>query len=232
LTDHRGLCLRITFEEATESRFAYGLDILLRNMGVGPDECDFVLDLDTPPNYEPLDGFAGLIISVIGSLPHLNNWRSFILIGTSFPKSLKGFNPGPTVIPRNEWRLYKQLLEQLKSSNVRIPNFGDYVINNPEVANIDPRLMKPRANIRYTVNDNWLVMRGEKTRDYSEHRVLCSSIVKSRYYSGDAFSAGDKYILDCSKGKVPTGNPTTWRQVGTNHHLEMVAQDVANLFGS
>jgi len=229
LADHRGLCLRIVLEEITEPNFTDQLNDLLRNMGMKSEQCDFILDLRAPPNFEPLNGFTGLLESVIKTLPHLNSWRSLSLLGTSIPKSLGGFTPGVSVIPRYEWRLYKQLAARLKSSNVRIPNFGDYVINHPEVAHMDPRFMKPRANIRYTINDSWLIARGEKTRDYSEHKDLCRSIIKSQFYSGRSFSAGDTYILDCEKGNVSTGNLTTWRRMGTNHHLEMVALDVANL---
>ncbi|MEI7881504.1 MAG: hypothetical protein WCI95_11585 [bacterium] len=36
---------------------------------------------------------------------------------------------------------------------------------------------------------------------------------------GPKFSQGDKYIYDCATGTAGTGNLTTWRKVGTNHHL-------------
>ena len=49
---------------------------------------------------------------------------------------------------------------------------------------------------------------------------------------GPEFSEGDRYISECAGGSAGTGNLTTWRKVGTNHHLEKVVRDISSLFGS
>lgn len=231
-SDDRGLCIRVSIEEATESNLLGKLENLIREINIKPENCDFILDLGAPPNFEPISGFANLIESVFINLPYLNNWRSLGMLGTSFPPSLSGVRSGISFLPRNEWLLYKELVKILKKSNMRIPTFGDYVINHPEVANIDPRFMKPKANVRYTLGESWLIARGENVRDSGEHKGLCKLVIKNRGFYGTSFSVADKYIDDCARGKVPTGNPTTWRWVGTNHHLEVVARDAANLAAS
>ncbi|WP_422802525.1 beta family protein [Sulfitobacter pontiacus] len=50
-------------------------------------------------------------------------------------------------------------------------------------------------------------------------------------FRGATFSLGDKYIADCAAHAVGTGNSTTWKWVTINHHITIVADDLATLFG-
>ena len=233
-SDSRGLCLRINLDEASESSSIEMLENLISDLHVHPRDCDFILDLSAPRNFEPLNTFANLLQYVIADLHHINEWRSFGIIGTSFPQSLSGINSGASYLPRSEWLLYKELVRNLKELDLRVPTFGDYVINNPEIFNIDMRFVKPKANIRYALDDSWLIARGENVRDhgYGQHKKLCELIIASQNFYGASFSAADKYIYDCAKGVAPTGNLTTWRKIGTIHHLEIVARAAANFAAS
>jgi hypothetical protein len=228
--DRRGLCARIGIEEAAKSNIVALLETLIQQCDVGVDQCDLILDVGAP-NFEPIDGFSGLLETLIGRLPHLNKWRSFALIGTSFPSSMADVRQGPSIHPRNEWRLYKFLVSRLRASGVRIPTFGDYGISYPEVLSIDWRHVKPYASVRYTIDDRWLIVKGPNVRDhgFGQYRELCREVIDSKHYSGPTFSRGDKYIYDCAQGTATTGNLTTWRWVGTNHHLEKVVREVASL---
>jgi Beta protein len=49
---------------------------------------------------------------------------------------------------------------------------------------------------------------------------------------GAGFSPGSAYIESCRTGGASTGNLSTWRWVGTNHHMTKVVNDLANLHGS
>jgi hypothetical protein len=226
--DGHGFCFRIGLEDALKPNLRALLDNLLQKYGRQVEQCDLIID-ELGPNFEPIDGFVGLLETIIINLPHLNRWRSFGLIGTSFPPSLGPLGSGTSIVPRYEWQAYKKLIVRLNSSGIRLPIFGDYAINRPEVSKVDQRFMKTKANIRYTINNNWLIVRGQNIRDYTEYKGLCAAIVSSKLYLGPGFSLGDRYILDCSKSMAKTGNHTTWRWVGANHHLSSVAQDVANL---
>jgi hypothetical protein len=226
--DGRGCCFRINLEEALKPTLGTLINNLLQKYNRKVEECDLIID-EMGPNFEPLDGFVSLLEKIIKNLPYLNRWRSFALIGTSLPSTLSILGSGKSIIARNEWQAYKKLIMRLKSLDIRYPAFGDYAINRPEVSKIDQRFMKTRANIRYTINDGWLIVRGNNIRDYSEYEELSKTIVSSKMFDGPDFSLGDKYILDCAQGNVSTGNHTTWRWVGTNHHIKFVAQDVANL---
>lgn len=224
------LCLRVNLDEFAEENFEIFVGNLLEKYDLNFSNCDLILDLESI-NFDPIELFSNLMTEVIKSKSKLNQWSSFGILGTSFPQNLAGVPQGLSFLPRNEWIFYKNLIKNLKLNHIRIPNFGDYTINHPEILTIDPRFLKPKANIRYTILDNWLISRGLNVRDhkYEQFRELCKLIIKSKYFCGEEFSFGDEYIYNCAQGKVTTGNLSTWRQVGTNHHIEMVVQDLSNL---
>lgn len=202
----------------------------MAEIGVDERECDFVLDIGAP-SFEPLEDFAGLVESLITNLPHINRWRSLTLLGASLPSTLAGVPRGTTVLPRQEWRLYRLLRGLPSMANTRLPDFGDYGIGHPGVIQEDLRLLKPSAAIRYTIDDGWLIARGTSVRvpgGFRQFPRLSEQIVKSRYYAGPDYSAGDRKIADCASGNGGTGNLTTWRFVGTSHHLEKLARDLAS----
>ena len=231
--DQRGVCLRINIEDTVKPDLTRTLEELLRRYHQKVEGCDFILDLGAP-SFDPIDDFGRLINTIIANLPHIERWRSFIIVATSFPSSMAEVGQGISIKPRSEWRLYRFLINDLRSSGLRIPTFGDYGINHPDALVVDMRIVKPSATVRYTIDDGWLIVKGSNVRDngLGQYRQLCQSVISSRHYCGPSYSMGDKYIYDCAQGTVSTGSLTTWRYVGTNHHLTKVAHDVANLFGS
>src|SRR5207245_6955162 len=134
-----------------------------------------------------------------GQVPDLASWRSFAIVGTSFPQTMAEIKTSPVTIPRNEWLFYKTLVPSLVEANLRIPCFGDYGINYPEVLQTDMRLLKPSGTIRYAIDDAWLIVKGPNVRDYGfgQYRNHCKTVANSGYYFGPTFSMGDKYISDC-----------------------------------
>ena len=199
---------------------------------MSPNECDFVLDLGAP-NFEPIDGFTKLVHALLSRLPYQNSWQTITIMGTSFPETMAEVRSSPTLLKRWEWLLYKRLAAKLAKQGTRIPTFGDYGINHKDVPQVDMRLVKPSATIRYTIDDGWFIVKGPNVRDhgFEQYRDHCRTVTKSPYFRGSDFSIGDKYIQNCSLGKEKTGNLSTWRKIGTNQHLEKVVQDIANLFG-
>ncbi len=229
--DRRGICLRVGIEEASQAGLKGSANMLLEQISLRPDECDFILDLGAP-NFEPLEGFAKLVHAIIRKLPHLTEWRTFSLIGTSFPASMAEVKQSPATFERSEWMLYKKIVKSLSDEGRRLPAFGDYAINHPDVVNLDMRLIKPSATIRYTIEDAWFIVKGPNVRDngYEQYRDHCRTVMISPHYMGRSFSDGDEYIANCADGTGKTGNLQTWRRVGTNHHLEMVVKDISSFF--
>lgn len=231
--DNNGLCFRINIEESAKPELTKFIKKILGMNDLKAEQCDLLLDLGSP-NFEPLEGFAKLCVSIIKNLPNIHHWRSFILCGTSFPESMGGIKQGQTLKNRFEWLLYKRIIEILTADNGRLPTFGDYGINHPKVIQRDMRFLTPSATIRYTTQDFWLIVKGTNVRKngYKQFRDLCQIVTKSPHYSGEDFSCGDNYIAECGSGQESTGNLTTWRWVGTNHHIEKVVDDISNFYDS
>jgi len=202
-------------------------------LGISVNDCDLILDLGAP-NFEPIEGFAKLIEILIPKIPFLTRWRTFTLLGTSFPATMAEIKKSPSTILRCEWLLYKRVVTSLTKTGIRLPTFGDYGINHPDFVALDMRKLKPSASIRYTTDDGWLIIKGSNVRDngFKQYQDHCRSVTGSHEYMGPKFSQGDKYIYNCATGAAGTGNLTTWRKVGTNHHLTKVTQDVASFFDS
>lgn len=98
------------------------------------------------------------------------------------------------------------------------------------------------GHLRYTIAEEYLIVKGAAVRDvkgkggrivrkgrgYDQMRYLCQILITHSNFYGEEFSMGDKYIVDCANGIVSTGTAETWRRVGTNHHLAVVASQIAN----
>ncbi|NQV34584.1 MAG: hypothetical protein HQ515_17960 [Phycisphaeraceae bacterium] len=174
------------------------------------------------------------IQAIVKRLPSLEKWRSFTLIGTSFPETMGGIKIGAEAVPRYEWRLYKLLVAGFKREGLRLPTFGDYAISHPRVLVLDMRVVKPSATIRYTIDDGWYIVKGKNVRDhgFEQYRSLSEKVLVSPHYCDSGYSWGDEYIMKCNNGSGKTGNLMVWRQVGTNHHVEKVIQDLASFYAS
>ena len=230
--DQRGVCFRITTEQAARSSLKTDLDYLLSKLAATSNNCDFILDLGAP-NFLPIDGFANVINALVSGLPYLNRWRTFTILGTSFPETMAVVKKGMENIPRYEWQLYKKLIIIFKCTGLRIPTFGDYAIAHPKVVEMDMRIIKLAATIRYAIENNWCIVKGKSFRDdQKQYHELCKKLVASKHFCGKDFSYGDEYIQKCSMKEAGCGTLSTWRQVGTNHHIEKVIQDIANFYAS
>jgi hypothetical protein len=169
----------------------------------------------------------GMLISI----QELEKWRSLTLASSSFPENLSDF--GRDVIgktERSDWLLWRGLIKNSGSIN-RLPRFSDYAISHPEIPEIDPRLMQASASIRYTADEHWLIVKGRGVRlsGFSQFNELCKKLIRRPEYKGPEFSWGDWFINECAEDREGPGNLTTWRQVGTNHHIKLVLHQIASL---
>ncbi len=228
--DDRGVCLRVQREDFTEFGNISGtIENLLGRVGASPQNSDLLLDLGAlTPDNRSLGVEA--VIRLANQLPLLRDWRTFTVAATSFPQNLIGLPPSDfSLIPRQEWALWTSLARRADQI-VRFPTFGDYAISHPEPAEVDPRVMRPSASVRYTCDAGWLIPKARNLRDhgYKQFHQVSRALVQREEYAGRQFSWGDRYIDDCAVERVPTGNLTTWRKVGTSHHLAFSLYQLAN----
>lgn len=227
-----GVALRCSLDEAMDiSAFDAGVDTLLNQLGVVLEDCDVILDLEAP-TWDPQNVLVGITSAALKGSSVMAGARSLTLAGTSFPASMAEVTGPLQFWPRREWAFYQAVLASLGSDD-RIPGFGDYAIAGHGFAQGDMRLLKPSATIRYTCDDGWIIAKGTNVRDngFGQYRGCSGNVTNSSRYLGATYSPGSAYIDACRSGSASTGNLSTWRWVGSNHHITKVVADLATLFG-
>lgn len=229
--DGRGVALRCTLDEALDPDFDTNVDTLLTRLEIEADALDILLDLQCPA-YDPQDGLIAVVTAALSGATIFGDARSVTVIATSFPDSLADLKQAIQFLPRREWLLYKALVAQLPQG-VRRPGFGDYAVAAVTFAQGDMRFMRGSPNIRYAVDDGWLVAKAKRDKGGSNQAYpgLCSYLTASGRFLGPTFSAGSAYIDGCRTGSEKRGNQTTWKWVATNHHITKVVDDLARLNG-
>lgn len=223
---HHGLCIRIEpddFDRLFENPSAV-LDALR-----GPlpfQEVDILIDMRAiTEDLIPTVRYG--VLAAVRSIPHVTSWRTLTLASSAFPKNLSGFTVGFGSVERADYGLWQAITAN--RGLVRKPTFADYAIQAPEIDDIDPRVMRMSASLRYTHDNEWVIGKGRNVRDhtYEEYRRICQLLVQRQEFSGAGYSAGDDYMQGCAAGAGTPGNATTWRWVGTNHHLTFVVRQLA-----
>lgn len=231
--DQRGAGIRLQasdFEDVSD--LAAALDDLLEFFHLPHSQVDLILDFQSVlPNQTQTIHMA--VRTVLASLPSIAEWRTLTFAASAFPQNLMAF-AAQTITPvqRTEWDVWVGLAAK-RQRLPRLPTFSDYAIQHPEPAEVDPRIMQMSANLRYTLNRDWMILKGRGVRraGFDQFRDLCSDLLQLPGYCGQQFSWGDQYINECAQSLTGPGNATTWRKVGTNHHLEFVVQQISSLPG-
>jgi hypothetical protein len=228
--DGRGIAIRCSLEEIADPDFPKNLDKLAVDLAGELSEVDLIIDL-AAKNFDPLEDLADLIAGILQADPIYDNVRNLVLIGTSFPASMADIKGPSQTIPRSEWLLYKKVVAKLPAG-FEPPIFGDYAISSADMPKGDMRLLKPSASVRYAIDDGWLITKGSNVRDngFEQFRARCGDVVTSGLAYPAGYSAGSDYVRGCHAKTEKTGNLTTWRWVGTNHHITKVVDDLASLF--
>ncbi|MDR3026604.1 beta family protein [Chryseobacterium sp.] len=225
--DKLGICLRLEVDEIPSVHLMDQINQFLEFYEITPENVDLVIDLKNITVDSKNLYYLSVTTILNNNFPYIERWNSLILASTSFPSNLSDINANTIdSIERIEWLLYLQIKNNLVT---RIPVFGDYSIANSEITEMDPRIIQMSASVRYTHSDYWLIVRGRSTKlhGFGQYPNLCRNLIARPEYSGEEFSWADKYIYDCSNGTVGTGNATTWRKVGNNHHFEFVVSQLS-----
>jgi len=114
--DNNGVCIRNTLEQLASSNWSDQFASVMDRYKLQAGEIDFIFDLESP-NFVPIDGFIKLLIAIINKIPFQHNFRTFAIIGTSFPETMAGIK-GTERIERSEWILYKNIIDILKKEGI------------------------------------------------------------------------------------------------------------------
>lgn len=222
-------CIRLRrvdlFDDAGLAR---SLPALLKTIGCTPATADLVCDLRDIDD----EGLLAMALpGVLAVIPNLSSWRTFTLAGCGFPESVASIKIDTDGdFPRREWSLWNTILAS--SDLPRKPGFGDYGVVHwsSRVDDVNPAMLPIYANIRYTLDDRWYVVRGDLLRSrqgrtgrgYGQYKDLAAQVVAHSEFMGKDYSAGDGHLDRCAVATEKHGSPEYWLRAGTNHHLTHV----------
>jgi len=228
-----GLCLRLVYPDFTDLEILNKIiQKFLTDYKLSRDEVDVMVDIkEIDENRTKYSNYFNLA----QKLEKLSQWRSFIFASGSFPVDLSKCKlDEENLLPRFDW---KNWLVEIKNTNIiRKPTFSDYTIQYP-IYNQSSQFFHPSTSIKYTLNDQWLIMRG-KQQQYNLYLANAKLLAEDSRFMGEKFSAGDKYISEKAKHydthatepkKWKTGNAKTWIEAGISHHFALVVNQVSSL---
>jgi len=184
-------------------------------------------DVDLLIDFKITDDQCLNLIPLSQEIPNIFKWRTFTFVSGAFPVDLTGCEIGRNDLPRLDWKYWISQMNLFQLE--RKPSFGDYTIQHP-IYKPQTRFFAPSASIRYSLKENWLIMRGQKgqNKQYLANAQLLSKLPE---FFGGNFSEGDAFIME--KGKDLTidkpGNAMSWLRAGINHHLACTADQIASL---
>lgn len=225
VSDGRGLALR---HRVLRNTSAAGIPIdellasCLADLRLPANETDLLLDFEYLD--EDVEVSPARVARLAAKAATVGSWRRIVLSGSSVPKTM-GCVPedGSRMLERREWALWLALPAELRG---RL-DFGDHGIQHPT----PPKDGGPgmRANIRYTLPDAHLVVRGRgdvRVEGAAQYAELCRRVVTSGHFAGPSYSWGDELIQRCADSQMTPGDQTMWRAAGTAHHLRVLSEQV------
>ncbi len=230
--DNRGVCIRLLREDLDfVDELADALEAIAKELNISPSKIHLLLDFRV---IESIDIGPDLkrTLSVINYIPHISDYGTLTIAGSSYPQSLTGINRNTFVkLPRIEFNLWELILEK-QNEIKRTPSFGDYAVVHPDLLDIDYRKITLGGKIRYTLDKEWLIIKGgsfkKHPKGYRQFHELSQNIINRPEFIGPNYSWGDKYIAQCASRNARCGNLQTWVKVDINHHLTFVGEQVSN----
>ncbi|MCM3316146.1 beta family protein [Rummeliibacillus stabekisii] len=222
-----GIALRVSINDGLDSNFQHIIKQILSI--IPPQNIDLILDAREIQNEE-LNQKVFLANAILDSISELDKLKSIILASSSFPNSLTNCESEKiSTIDRLEPKFYFSVAQKCTLPII----FSDYAINHWSYFEFIPGI-KPSFNIRYTLENSYLVYKGITVQrgglNIENVKNGCRAIVSHPSYLGESYSWGDKEIhLKAINDSNKPGNLTTWRNIGTNHHITLTVNQLANL---
>lgn len=178
-----------------------------------------IIDLGTTPTEWSNEDVEKFIASLT-ELQGLFNIPIHLISG-AYPSSLASVKTGVAKFDRRDWCLWREIAKKTAGLSI---GYGDYGILSPEwTEEILIRRSGSRV-IRYTRDDNWLIIKsGGATVDDS---IAISEILINIYakdFKGEEFSFGDKLLADRASPLVALKN----KKCGHYHITEAWSHHIA-----
>jgi hypothetical protein len=231
-----GIALRLIREDFETGGLEAGIRTFLSRHGITPEEVDLIIDLGAVEDLI-VAGVATLTEAFMAEIPNHLRWRTFTISACAFPMGMGGVDRNShEFVNREEWIAWRNHLYARRHSLSRLPTFSDCAIQHPAgVEDFDFRRMQVSASIRYTLADNWLLIKGESTRvtrPGAQFPALATRLVYGHlrhHFTGPNHCNGCVSIKAAADGAPGFGSAGAWRRIGTIHHISMVMQGLGSL---
>lgn len=229
IENYEDICIRIDKDFASEDDFEQDFKEFLDKFD--SKKLTLIIDfkeLSNDTNISKTDKIMiGLILSNIEKFA--SHFVSIVFSSNDFPATLQGIEKYKfTHLRRREMDLHSYAQSRTDIKLV----YSDYCVNNWTYFDFIIG-MSPSFNIRYTTINSYLCYKGDTMKKQGlridKVRSACSELVNSPFYLGEDISWGSKRIFDIANGDYDKpGSNTTWRAIGTNHHIETILKSLSN----
>ncbi len=231
-----GIALRLTREEFEDGGLAGKMRRFMSRYGLAAKEIDLIVDLG-PVDDMVGPGVAALTRAFLDELPDHRKWRTLTVSACAFPSSMGGVGRNSYLsVERAEWIAWRDQLHARRRELTRLPTFSDCGIQYPlGVEGFDPRIMQVSATVRYTLNEAWLLIKGESTRikpPSSQFPALATQLVYGFHrgrFAGVDHCSGCRSMKAAADGLPGLGSAEAWRRLGSIHHITTVIRNLASL---
>lgn len=220
--DSPGIALRIEVEDLL---LPIGLNLRIQNLidqiGANSIPLHIIVDCRSLVNQD----ISRLTRAIHTALPLLRsmNPECLMLCASSMVPDMSTFKKNSiNRVKRDDLALWMNFVE---TGNTDL-SFGDYGVIHPDYVDLDPRFIKPAAKIRYTVNDDWIVIKGFRwVDDTSQHHELSMKLASCSEFRG-VDSWGGEYIQSAAVGRLKYGALETWVTIDQNAHITLTAKQI------
>lgn len=231
-----GVAVRLTRSEFEGGTLARDLASFMAQHSLSAEGVDLIVDLG-PVEDLIADGVIALGSAFLSDVPTKSRWRTLTISGCAFPLSMGVVDRNAfALVERSEWVAWRDGFYARRDSIERLPTFSDCAIQHPAgVEGFDPRYMQVSASIRYARSDNWLLVKGEGTRNNPAIDQFPQLATRLVYRHLRSYFAGASHCEGCASAKASAdgipglGSAEVWRRIGTIHHITTVVEGLALL---
>jgi len=228
-----GLALRLCRDDFESGSLGYSVLRFMDAHDLAPEGVDLIVDLGAVDEMvvEGVEAFAAAFLS---DVPDHTSWKTFTLSASGFPPSMAGVTRNShDLIARVDWLSWFRSQYANRALLTRLPTFSDGAIQNPKgVEGYNPQTMPRSAAIRYTLANDWLIVKGESVRNRPESQQypgFAKELVYgglNHYFAGPGHCTGCASIKDSADGAPSLGSAGVWRRLGTIHHVTTVVEQI------
>ncbi|HET8661270.1 MAG TPA: beta family protein [Micromonosporaceae bacterium] len=225
----RGVCVRLVGEDidADPDDLQDAFSEFFRACRLEKSDADLVLDAAVVDSEIAARGAARVMGSLLRDLDDIVDWRSVTVASGAFPIDLSAYDPW-VIGERSRFDADMWAHVRNRRRLARSPGYGDYAVAHPSVSTTSVSF-SPAPQLRYTTADQWLILKGRRNDPAGNQQFydVCERISRDPRFVGAALGAADARIAH--PRRHGPGNATTWRQIGTTHHLDFVVRRITTL---